>query len=472
MPTSPHPSYDAVPGDATDARPPLPHHQRLPEHLRLCLLLSLAVSLTVILSLTVALLLAHASQPSSNSSVLLGAFSDSISGWSSPSSPHSFSLFSSPSSSPFSYPRGRVLVVMVHSENNAGHRPNLLYFIDRAVRCWQDADYRIIVQRNDAEQLRASNQSDAWTDGLPTLPPNARYVLHENKCLDWGSVGWLLSLPPSHPDAVDARRYRYFFVLNSSVRGPMLPVWMDSTQDLQRRVQCTAEGMVDERTLVGGRMPLPWFDIFLALLDEQTKLVGPTINCEIFAHVQAYAVATDFVGLQLLWQLNGLQSEPASVTVEHDWQRWATTANLSAVPLNPNGPLACPGSYDQAVTQNEVGSSRVIVKAGYNLGSLQAFWSGADFRQQPDPCSSISRVANPTFYGSPLMFNSSDLLPLTAIDAVFLKRKDVPRYAHDRDVSFRIAWEERMHRQATENRGPLPPPLFNQSAVQQSLTRT
>jgi hypothetical protein len=54
---------------------------------------------------------------------------------------------------------------------------------------------------------------------LPPLPPHARYVFHENVCYDWGTFGWLL-MGSGH---VDPRRYRYFFFINSSVRGPFMP---------------------------------------------------------------------------------------------------------------------------------------------------------------------------------------------------------------------------------------------------------
>lgn len=28
---------------------------------------------------------------------------------------------------------------------------------------------------------------------LPTLPLNARYLRHPNRCYDWGTIGWVLS---------------------------------------------------------------------------------------------------------------------------------------------------------------------------------------------------------------------------------------------------------------------------------------
>ena len=53
---------------------------------------------------------------------------------------------------------------------------------------------------------------------LPELPPNARYVVHENRCYDWGTIGWALQ-----EGKVDTAQYRYIIFMNSSVRGPFLP---------------------------------------------------------------------------------------------------------------------------------------------------------------------------------------------------------------------------------------------------------
>lgn len=55
---------------------------------------------------------------------------------------------------------------------------------------------------------------------LPELPAHAAYVRHQNECYDWGSYGWVLQT-----GLVDISQYRYFFFVNSSVRGPFLPAY-------------------------------------------------------------------------------------------------------------------------------------------------------------------------------------------------------------------------------------------------------
>ena len=55
---------------------------------------------------------------------------------------------------------------------------------------------------------------------LPPLPQNVRVEYHPNGCYDWGTIGWLLD-----SGKVDTRPYKYFIFMNSSVRGPFLPVF-------------------------------------------------------------------------------------------------------------------------------------------------------------------------------------------------------------------------------------------------------
>lgn len=58
------------------------------------------------------------------------------------------------------------------------------------------------------------------TATLPSLPNHAKYVHQSGPCYDMGSYGWLLS--SGH---LQYRQYKYFFFLNSSVRGPYLPAY-------------------------------------------------------------------------------------------------------------------------------------------------------------------------------------------------------------------------------------------------------
>lgn len=56
---------------------------------------------------------------------------------------------------------------------------------------------------------------------LPELPGNARYLHHPNECYDWGTFGWVLQTQD-----IDMKAYKHFIFLNSSVRGPFLPPYL------------------------------------------------------------------------------------------------------------------------------------------------------------------------------------------------------------------------------------------------------
>eukprot|EP00879_Flechtneria_rotunda_P012042 GHRR01012577.1.p1 GENE.GHRR01012577.1~~GHRR01012577.1.p1 ORF type:complete len:347 (+),score=93.53 GHRR01012577.1:547-1587(+) len=185
------------------------------------------------------------------------------------------------------------------------------------------ADYIIIVQE-DPSLKRVP---------LPDPPAHAKYVHHRNECYDWGTYGWLLL----ESGMVDIKQYRYFFFVNSSVRGPYLPAY--------------ARGYVH------------WMSAFTSKLSGNVKLVGSTISCEGSPlhgqqtgkwrhnpHVQSYAVATDQVGLQLL-------IKNRQVFACHE-DRWDT------------------------IYYSELGSSKCILDAGYNIACLMLRYQGVDWRDK------------------------------------------------------------------------------------------
>ena len=67
---------------------------------------------------------------------------------------------------------------------------------------------------------------------LPELPEQAQYV--QNECFDWGTYGWVLKLI----NPLQLSTYTYFVFLNSSIRGPFLPLyWPVSCKESATTVQ-------------------------------------------------------------------------------------------------------------------------------------------------------------------------------------------------------------------------------------------
>ena len=406
-------------------------------------------------------------------------FSSDLSSPSSSCSPASVAAPASPAfHTLFPVPAGRTLFLIVHSTHDSTYPDNLAYFIRKGVRCWHDADYVFIIQRNDAASLNATDPNAEWRRSLPPLPPNARYVLHINECMDIGSVGWFLHLPPTNPDYVDTGVYRYFFFINTSSRGPILPPYLEERMDVDGRVQCAPGGAV-----VGGedvaRALFPWFHVFLAKLDDDVKLVGCTINCAFAAHIQSYILAMDYISLQILWQSRGLEVDDINgqplkerfvghqlgvattsaaqlelrrtprrpLTLERDLCRWREQGGLQGTPGNFSMVLACHVDFWDTVFNAEIGTSQAVLKAGFNIAALELFWRGVDFRLAPPVCALMhppEMHANHYQEGVP----ANRLGPWDGIyhfndphHVVFTKYKTALKYGSEQDLKAILAWE-------------------------------
>lgn len=145
------------------------------------------------------------------------------------------------------------LLIYAFSYSDPQYLENLRYFITEAVANDTVADHVIIVQEGPSLEVRCQLRGPlpwghstadragarmhcSWLASLlppllhtsalqkaklPELPPHAAYVRHQNECYDWGSYGWVLL----QTGLVSIAKYRYFFFVNSSVRGPFLPAY-------------------------------------------------------------------------------------------------------------------------------------------------------------------------------------------------------------------------------------------------------
>ena len=225
--------------------------------------------------------------------------------------------------------------------------------------------------------LQRVNKSTVDESRLPRLPPNAHYLQHENECYDFGTFGWFLA-----SKIVDTSLYKYFIFMNVSVRGPFL------VSPLINSVR-------------------GWFTIFTERLTNQIKLVGPTISCQIKPHVQSYLMAIDHVGFAIL------------------------TSNQSGV-------FNCHGSYNDAVLNGEIASSQLILRANYQIASLQTKYQGWDFRRRENR--HCNHGVNPIYHDDAIDGISHDPYEL-----VFVKFKGSPPFdtTLERKASVYQRWLER-----------------------------
>ncbi len=256
----------------------------------------------------------------------------------------------------------RVLVLYVWADTDIASLGNLEFFIRHGVRRSQPVDYYFILQQVNKIPVNESR--------LPPLPPNAHYLQHENECYDFGTFGWFLS-----NKMVDTTIYKYFILMNASIRGPYFTAYFPD--DL-----------------------MWWYQVFTRRLNNEVKLVGPTINCEKKPHVQSYLLATDQIGLGILTD-------------------------------KKSGVLSCKTDYNDAVMNGEVGASQIMLAANYQIASLQIKYQGVDFRKKEYV--NCNRRVSPIFVDRSVNGITHDPYEL-----VFVKYKGTP-------ASFDSDLERRAH---------------------------
>jgi len=193
-----------------------------------------------------------------------------------------------------------------------------------------------------------------------------------NKGYDFGL--WTRGLKELETGSVKRyrKRMKYFVFLNSGVRGPFLTV--------------AAAGSKSHRHI--------WTELLGDLLDDEIKLVGPSINCmcvkhevtqerRCTAHIQSYTLATDRVGLQIL--------KDAKVF----------------------GPMY--KTKNEVIHACELGASEAILKAGYNLQALMTKYRKVDWRDKSTQ--NCNNFVNPTE-----MFGANGLT-LNPFEVMFVKAK-------------------------------------------------
>jgi hypothetical protein len=148
----------------------------------------------------------------------------------------------------------KILIVYAYYETDDARR-NLGFFCKHAVSPYRDRQHVVVV-----------NGACSIEDQIPRLE-NVRVLKRDNRGFDFGA--WAHALREVQVDQFD-----FFFLLNSSVTGPFMPTYQDSSR---------------------------WPEMFLSMLSDRVKLAGITIN--VFRGdpiVQSMFLVTDRVGINLL----------------------------------------------------------------------------------------------------------------------------------------------------------------------------
>jgi len=159
--------------------------------------------------------------------------------------------------------------------------------------------------------------------------------------------------------------YRYIILLNNSVRGPFIPTYLLASESFH------------------------WTQAFTVLITDQVKWAGSTINCYLNPHVQTPIVVTDTVGLNIV--LKSGVFEPSA-------------------------------NFFETIVKWEVGSSKAILQAGYNIASLMTRYRGVDFRDK------AFQRCNAEY--NPAVTDFNDGLNLDPFEVVFIKVKSTIALPH------------------------------------------
>lgn len=158
---------------------------------------------------------------------------------------------------------------------------------------------------------------------------NLFIVNRENVALDFGGWSQILLTNDLY------KSYDYFILLNNTCTGPFLPVY------------------VNER----------WTDIVIRQINDNVKLVGPSINYHHGnPHVQSYFMCTDRIGLQIGIDNKIFSFEMIDYYRIFDTKIWDNKWHL--------------------IINYEIGYSRHILNAGYNIKSFMKAFENVDFRNR------------------------------------------------------------------------------------------
>ncbi|CAF4010983.1 unnamed protein product, partial [Adineta steineri] len=272
-----------------------------------------------------------------------------------------------------------ILLIYVYANAHSHAYENLKYFINQAVRENDNVDYYFILQQVDNKPINISS--------MPLLPKKtAYYIQHENKCFDYGTIGWFINnyaignpwkketSSTNSNIKVNLKQYKYFIFMNSSIRGPFFPPYF---------IQLVLEANLNYY----------WYSVFLRRINKKVKLVGCTISCETVPHVQSYFLATDFTGLSIILK----------------------PGNSGGT--SPEGILACYPTKDHATINSELPISSRILESGYMIDCLLTKYQTIDFTKPHNRFCNANK--NP--YNDKGLENTS----LEPYEVVFVKSNDL-----------------------------------------------
>ena len=221
----------------------------------------------------------------------------------------------------FSYPSNETYVsyaIFTPKNDKVASRnclQNLEIFINRAIVNFSNITYAFIIIGNDTV---IPNFLEVQTNNYS----NVKIFRDHNRVADLCSHSYIYNKRYKENNQVNYL-YKYYLFLNCGARGPYYG--FENSDRTPNRI---------------------WLDYFTSKLNNITKLVGPTINCELgVPHVQTYAVAMDAIGMKFALDAWNCKSK----------------------------------KKEEIIKSSELGLSQRLIKNNYNIAST-AMYHDWDFR--------------------------------------------------------------------------------------------
>ena len=175
--------------------------------------------------------------------------------------------------------------------------------------------------------------------------------------------------------------FKYFFMINSSIRGPFLPNYFPAT--------------------------ISWTTVAKQTLSDAVKLSGISINCYCCAHDQTDCKRSC--------------SEKDGLKYLHVQSFFLVTDRTGLEIIRPS--LACYDNKVDAIFNGEILFTNRILGSGFNVASMNKFWYGHDFREAnatASLCTAVAKVT-PTYNGDTQFAKSYFGMDHNPYESMFIK---------------------------------------------------
>eukprot|EP01025_Chloroclados_australasicus_P034486 TRINITY_DN3522_c0_g1_i1.p1 TRINITY_DN3522_c0_g1~~TRINITY_DN3522_c0_g1_i1.p1 ORF type:complete len:553 (+),score=36.55 TRINITY_DN3522_c0_g1_i1:136-1794(+) len=263
----------------------------------------------------------------------------------------------------------KTLVVYTYHDDDPAYRTSLNYFVQNGTDKSNARDYVILVIGNN-------------TKNFPTLPQHIRQIQYTRAaCHSWKAIKWLFESPQYSGVYID--QYDQFMFVDSSFRGPFLPISMK-----HRRF---------------------WVDIFINRLNSMVKLVGSIVHCQpsnvkgqrtTIPHIELAAAAMDRQGLQIV--LNNDKMDDCKENMYHE-------------------------------NSHHIEATIAIFEAGYTIDTFMLRYQGVNWRNR--------NVWNCNGGLDPVLPNMYDGISVSPLEVMFIPVKQ----EHIKDIRYESARAAEMY---------------------------